>query len=77
MSATADELRYELVARIARPRLLEVRDRYSASFLKHAESQGVHAWTEVYRSECDAVLDEALDVADTAILHHSLAISGS
>lgn len=73
MTATVDELRFELVAKIARPRLLEIRERYPESFLAHAEAEGVPSWRQVFYAECDAALDEADDAAAVAILHHSLA----
>ena len=71
MPATANELRIELVAKIARPRLLAASAHY-APLIERGQREGVDTWRQVYRAECDAALDEAIDAADASILAHSL-----
>lgn len=69
---TANELRAELAAKIARPRLLAASAHY-APLIERGRRDGIDAWRQVYLDECDAALDEALDATDTAILAKSLA----
>ncbi len=69
---TANELRAELAAKIARPRLLDLHAHY-APLIARGQRDGINAWSQVYRDECDAALDEALDATDTAILAKSMA----
>lgn len=72
MPATANELRWELAAKIARPRLLAAQAHY-APLIARGQRDGISIWRQVYLDECDAALNEALDTADASILHHSLA----
>lgn len=68
----AEELRYELVAKIARPRLLALQAEYDwASFLAACEADAVRDWRRWRMAEVDEALDEALDAADAAILAHA------
>lgn len=75
----AESLRYVLVAKIARERLLEIGQEYDwRSFLAacdadqaHPEFRSVRAWRNSRMAEVDAALDEALDAADAAILAHA------
>lgn len=71
MNATAERLRLELIARIARPRLLAVKEHY-APLIERGEREGVSYWRQVCREECDEALDEAIDAADAAIAEHTL-----
>lgn len=69
---TAEELRIVLVAKIARPRLLELHEEHDwESFLAACELDAVREWRQGWHEAADAVLDEALDAADSAILAHA------
>lgn len=69
---SADELRIVLVAKIARPRLLELRDEHDwESFIAACSLDAVKEWRQGWYEAADAVLDEALDAADNAILAHA------
>ena len=73
MPATAD-LRIELAAKIARPRLLAASAHY-APLIERGQREGVDTWRQVYRDECDLALDEALDATDVAIIANSDTLS--
>ena len=71
MPATANELRIELAAKIARPRLLAASAHY-APLIERGQREGVGFWSRAYLNECNDALDEALDSTDASILAHSL-----
>lgn len=70
MPATANELRIELAAKIARPRLLELQAHYRP-LIESGERVGITCWRQIYLDECDEALNEALDATDVAILAHA------
>lgn len=66
---TANELRAELAAKIARPRLLAASAHYAPLIAREGD-EGFATWRQAYRDECDAALDEALDATDASIFAH-------
>lgn len=70
MTATAHELRLELAAKIARPRLLAASEHYQP-LIARWQPEGIESWRQAYLDECDEALDEALDATDAAILAHA------